>query len=51
MIDIDALNHRLYWGSSSDAVIGVADLDGNHSNVIYDNAINIHDMRVDPNQG
>ena len=51
MIDIDTVNQKLYWGSSSNAVIGVSDLDGKNSNIIYDNAINVHDLRVDPSQG
>ena len=49
-MEIDAVNQKVFWGSSSNGSIGVADLDGNNFEVINYNAVNILDLRVDPVQ-
>ena len=50
IIEIDALNQRLYWASSYSGTIGVANMDGSNYTVLYDvssGATNVNDIRVD----
>ena len=54
MLDIDADSRQLYWASSFSGTIGVADMDGKNSRVLYDTdngGSSVVDIRVDPDEG
>ena len=54
MLDIDADSRQLYWASSFSGTIGVADMDGNNSRVLYESdngGSSVVDIRVDPDEG
>ncbi len=49
MIDIDPVNQKLYWATRENGEIGMADMDGSNSMVLFDDidVVDVSDIRVD----